>query len=91
MSKKRDQQQDARPESEEPGFEQNIEKLEKVVAQLEQGNLPLDEALRLYEEGIQAYRACQGLLKDADERVTKLVETLEGELREEPFDVPEEQ
>ena len=91
MSKKRETPRGESPQSEEPGFEQNIEKLEKVVAQLEQGNLPLDEALRLYEEGIQAYRACQGLLKDADERVTKLVETLEGELREEPFDVPEEQ
>jgi exodeoxyribonuclease VII small subunit len=71
-------------------FEQSLEKLEEVVHRLEEGNLPLDESLRLYEEGVAAFRRCQQMLQEADLKVRMLVETLEGELAEEPFEPPEQ-
>ncbi len=71
------------------GFEKDLERLEKIVAQLEQGSLPLDESLKLYEEGIKTYKRCRKLLKNAESRVVKLVESLEGELDEEVFDSSE--
>jgi len=79
---------EGRDQSERWTFEQSLQKLEQIVGRLEEGNLPLDESLGLYEQGIGAYRRCQKLLHDADTRVQKLVETLEGELKEEPFEVP---
>jgi exodeoxyribonuclease VII small subunit len=69
-------------------FEGNLEKLEGIVQRLEEGNLPLDESLRLYEEGIGAYQECQKALCEAEVKVRKLVQTLEGELKEEPFEPP---
>jgi exodeoxyribonuclease VII small subunit len=87
--------QDSNPEAppaepEEASFEANLQQLEEIVSQLEQGDLPLDEALELYEKGVNAYRNCHEKLKSAETKVTKLVETLEGELQEEPFEVPQE-
>jgi exodeoxyribonuclease VII small subunit len=73
-----------------PSFEQNLQKLEEIVQRLEEGNLPLDESLKLYEEGIAAFRNCQEMLDEADLKVRRLVQTLEGELKEEPFETPEE-
>ncbi len=77
--------------SEEPSFEENLKRLEQIVSELEQGNLPLDTSLKLYEDGIKAYRACHELLQKAEAKVMKLVETLEGELKEEPLDLAEGQ
>ena len=70
-------------------FEANLTKLESTVLRLEEGNLPLDESIRLYEEGMAAYRQCQKALSEAELKVRKLVEALEGELKEEPFAPPE--
>jgi len=70
----------------EPGFEENLDKLESIVAQLEEGNLSLDKAMALYQEGIEAYKACHEALQKAEAKVTRLVETLEGELKEEPLE-----
>ncbi len=71
-------------------FEENLESLEKAVAQLEEGNLSLDDSLSVYEDGIRAYRSCREALEKAETKVRKLVETMEGELGEEPFDAPEQ-
>ncbi len=77
--------------AEEPrSFEEDLARLEEIVGRLEEGNLPLEESLRLYEEGIGAYRRCQEMLERAELKVTRLVETLEGELKEEPFEPPAE-
>ncbi|MFP4175853.1 MAG: exodeoxyribonuclease VII small subunit [Planctomycetota bacterium] len=84
------EQMDGRNVSEEASFENNLEKLERVVDELEEGDLPLDDALALYEEGLNAYRNCHTLLKNAETQVMKLSETLEGMLAEEPFEVPEQ-
>lgn len=80
----------AQCEPEEASFEANLRKLENIVSELEQGDLPLDQALELYEQGVGAYRNCHRRLEEAETKVVKLVETLEGELQEEPFEVPGE-
>ncbi|HQA08533.1 MAG TPA: exodeoxyribonuclease VII small subunit [Syntrophomonadaceae bacterium] len=61
-------------------FEQALKRLEELVIQLEDGELELEEALRLFEEGVKLSRYCQQELKAADGKVQKLVQTLEGDL-----------
>jgi len=78
------------PDQQGPSFEDNLQKLDAIVSELEQGTLPLDKALKLYEEGIEAYRACHAMLKQADMKVAKLVETISGDLKEEPFEPSKE-
>jgi exodeoxyribonuclease VII small subunit len=76
----------ATPES----FEADLSRLEDIVHRLEEGNLSLDESLKLYEDGVAAYRRCHKTLDEAELKVRKLVETVEGELKEEPFEPPEQ-
>lgn len=59
---------------EEGGFERSLSRLEDVVQHLENGDLTLDEALALYEEGIALTRRCQWLLSQAEQRVHDLQE-----------------
>lgn len=61
-------------------FEQALKRLEELVSQLEDGELEMEEALRLFEEGVKLSRYCQQELKAADGKVQKLVQTLEGNL-----------
>ncbi|MFC1500253.1 exodeoxyribonuclease VII small subunit [Candidatus Zixiibacteriota bacterium] len=71
-------------------FEERIERLEKIVGDLEEGDAPLEESLNLFEEGIALAKACQGQLEAARERVTVLLESAEGDvINTEP--VPEEE
>jgi exodeoxyribonuclease VII small subunit len=53
-------------------YETLYEQLQQVVARLEQGELPLDETLRLYEQGVRLAAACQQLLDAAELRVRQL-------------------
>lgn len=86
-----DEEKDAQGQAtEETSFEENLRKLEEIVQRLEEGNLALDNSLRLYEDGIGAFRRCQKLLDEADLKIRKLVETVEGELKEEPFETPQQ-
>ena len=62
-------------------FEDASAQLEEVVQRLEGGDLPLQEALALYERGVELANHCQGLLDQAELRVTQLL----GE-EEEPFE-----
>ena len=61
-------------------FEQNVARLERIIAELESDGLDLDESLRLFEEGVQRLREAAGELTRADERVKKLVEQTDGAL-----------
>lgn len=66
-------------------FEAAFAQLEEVVQRLEGGDLPLEEALALYERGMELAGHCQTLLEQAELRVTRLVG--EGEEAEElPFE-----
>lgn len=57
-----------------PGFEEAIERLEQVVAELERGDLSLERALALYEEGVALVRVCARHLDQAEQRIRMLVE-----------------
>jgi len=65
-------------------FEEALVRLEEIVQRLEEGDLPLQEALALYEQGVALSRRCQDLLDEAELRVSQLVEGEEG-VQEVPF------
>ncbi len=60
-------------ESQLPDFEQALKKLDAVVEKLEGGELTLEQALKQFEEGITLARACQQALKQAELRVSELM------------------
>src|SRR2546426_89937 len=72
--------------TEEPNFEESLAALEATVDALSRGDLPLDRALAVFEEGLGLYRRCHAILADSEQRVTKLIAAAEG-LIEEPFPV----
>jgi len=61
-----------------PGFEDTLAELEALVARMEAGSLPLDEALRSFERGVQLTRECQASLQAAQQRVQMLTELRGG-------------
>ena len=63
--------------SEQPGLEERIKRLERIVAELEGDSLDLEEALRLFEEGVQHIREADALLRTSELRVEKLLEEAE--------------
>jgi exodeoxyribonuclease VII small subunit len=69
----------------EPTFEEALSQLEALVARLEAGDLPLEEALRAFEEGVRLTRLCAERLEDAERRVHLLTRTAEGTEQEVPF------
>ncbi len=66
-------------------FEKQLKELEEVVANMEAGELTLEESLKAYEKGIRLTRECQAALDDAQQRIDILVER-DGKLTEEPFE-----
>jgi exodeoxyribonuclease VII small subunit len=60
------------------GFEAALAELEALVARMESGEMPLDEALRSFERGVQLTRECQTALQAAQLRVQQLVDRPEG-------------
>ena len=66
-------------------FEKSLEKLEKLVERMEEGDLALEESLKTFEEGIKLTRACQQALAKAEQKVKLLIEE-NGQLSEEAFD-----
>ncbi|MBD3652971.1 exodeoxyribonuclease VII small subunit [Kangiella sp.] len=58
-------------------FESQLQQLETIVEQLEGGELPLDEALKVFEKGVKLSRQCQQLLAEAEQKVTILMENQE--------------
>lgn len=67
-------------------FEQALMRLEEIVTLLERGEAPLEESLALFEEGSKLMKQCAGLLNKAEQKVTKLTVTADGELAEVPFE-----
>jgi len=62
------------PETLQLGFEPTLAQLEALVAQLESGELPLDEALRVFEQGVRLTRECQHALTTAQQKVKLLLQ-----------------
>ena len=67
-------------------FEQCLTRLEEVVRKLESANLPLDQAMKLFEEGMQLSRDCQSQLEQAEARVEILLKKAGGEMAAAPFE-----
>ncbi len=66
-------------------FEDALKKLENIVSGLERGDIPLDESLAKYEEGVKLVRFCQKKLQEAKKKIEILVKTKEGKIKLEPF------
>lgn len=66
-------------------FEENIKQLETIVAQLERGDLPLEDSLKLFEEGMRLSGACKEQLEAAEGKVQMLVRQRDGSLEPAPF------
>lgn len=60
-------------------FEAALKQLEEVVQRLEKGELPLEESLRLYEQGIRLSRLCHAKLEEAEGRIEQLMKDARGE------------
>ena len=71
-------------------FEQNIRRLEEIVAALEKGDAPLADSLALFEEGTRLIAACSGDLDRAEQQVVKLMKGADGAPVELPFADKEE-
>jgi exodeoxyribonuclease VII small subunit len=67
-------------------FEEALEKLEKIVGDLENGDLALDEALEKYEEGIRLSKVCAKKLEAARKKVEILLKAEDGSFELKPFD-----
>ena len=66
-------------------FEDSLSKLESIVSQLESGDLPLERALEIFEDGVGLARLCQSHLAEAERKVEMLLRE-RGELKTVPFD-----
>jgi len=67
-------------------FEDALKKLEKIVEELEKGNLSLDEALKKYQEGIELSRVCGAKLESAKKKIDVLAKNKRGEFELKPLD-----
>ena len=65
-------------------FEESMERLEEIVSSLESGEFPLDESLKLFEEGVKLVKSCNKKLESVEKSVKKLV-NIDGEMVEEDF------
>jgi len=72
-------------------FEDSFKKLEKIIAKMEGGDLPLEETLKLYEEGMRLYTHCSQKLIEVQKKVELLSQTSEGKLAGKPFPMDEEE
>ncbi|MBN2370153.1 MAG: exodeoxyribonuclease VII small subunit [Vicinamibacteria bacterium] len=62
-----------------PRFEDALKRLEEIVARLEKGELPLEESLGLYEEGVKLSRLCHAKLEEAEGKIELLLKDSKGE------------
>jgi len=77
--------------SDTPDFETSLKRLEEIVKKLENGELSLDSALQLFEEGIKLSRFCHTKLEEAERRVEILLKNSAGQPQAVPFESENEQ
>ena len=70
-------------------FEENMSKLESIVADLEKGNLNLDDSVKKFEEGIKLSKECNKMLEEAEKKITILLQEDE-EVEEKDFTADED-
>ena len=66
-------------------FEEALQKLEAIVAKMEEGDLPLEEALKAFEEGVKLAKFCTSKLDEAERKVEKLIRDQAGKIQTTPF------
>lgn len=69
-----------------PSLEKSLASLEKIVDELESGDLPLEKAMQKFEEGIKLTRSCQSALREAEQKVEILMQDADGDAVEEFLD-----
>ncbi|MBU0678220.1 MAG: exodeoxyribonuclease VII small subunit [Verrucomicrobia bacterium] len=74
----------AEKKKEQPGFEEALERLEKIVEEMESGNLSLEDMMKHFEEGSMLVKHCDKKLNEVERKIEKLVEK-DGEMTTEPF------
>jgi exodeoxyribonuclease VII small subunit len=67
-------------------FETALKKLEKIVDELESGDLPLEKSLKKFEEGIELSKICSQMLEETEAKISRLVNDASGNLMETPLD-----
>lgn len=67
-------------------FEQSMKKLEQIVQELESGDLPLEDAMKKFEEGIKLSSMCSEKLDETEKKITLLIEGQKGSVLEKPFE-----
>ncbi|MFO1518221.1 MAG: exodeoxyribonuclease VII small subunit [bacterium] len=67
-------------------FEGALQKLEEIVKKLEEGDLPLDQSLKVFEEGMGLAQFCEKSLNEAEGKVEKLMTDTRGERKRVPFE-----
>ena len=70
-------------------FEDCLQRLEQIVDELEKSNVPLEQALKLFEEGVQLSASCRKELEEAEGKVEILLKQ-NGKLQPEPYESPSE-
>ena len=70
-------------------FEEALARLEAIVAELERGELPLEDSMRIFEEGIRLSKVCLKMLEEAEHKVEILVKDKDGKKRTRTFDLEE--
>ena len=68
-------------------FEEGIQRLEQIVRAMERGDVPLEESLKLFQEGTELVRSCNQLLDNAQLQVKKIMTAPDGSPVEEDFHV----
>ncbi|MGE0455430.1 MAG: exodeoxyribonuclease VII small subunit [Vicinamibacteria bacterium] len=63
-----------------PSFEAALKQLEEIVQRLEKGELPLEDSLKLYEDGVRLSRLCHAKLEEAEGRIEVLLKDARGEV-----------
>ncbi len=72
------------------GFEESIKKLDEIVKKMEKGDAPLQEMLKMFEEGIELTRHCQNILDNAEKKVSILLKNDAGDFIEKDFQINQE-
>ena len=67
-------------------FESNMQRLEQIVRAMERGDVPLEESLKLFQEGTELVRTCNQLLENEQRQVKKILTAPDGSPVEEDFD-----
>ena len=68
-------------------FEEAMKRLEDIVQSLESSDLPLEDALKIFEEGVKLISFCSKKLEEAEQKVTMLVKQSDGKYTQQPFEM----